>query len=164
LEIPLPPGDSGTVATVREMANMIRKGSRHPAVRQLAVSIVYPYKTDYEKAAALFSYVQKNVSYVRDNAVAEMLHSPSWQISSYTKNGFYHGDCDDHVIFLGSMLLSVGYPVRLVVVRVGKTAGGFNHVYMETLVRNKWIPMDATKKDSPMGWTAPAVRMRRFPV
>lgn len=163
-EIPLPSGDAGTERTVREMGQMIRKGSRQPAVRSLAVSIVYPYKTDYERAAALFYYVQRNVNYVRDSAIAEMLHSPTWQISSYNKNGFYHGDCDDHTIFLGSMLLSVGYPVRIVVVRVGKTAGPFNHVYLETLVKDRWIPMDATKKDSPVGWLPPVIRLRRFPI
>jgi transglutaminase-like putative cysteine protease len=117
-----------------------------------------------EKLDALFRYVQKNVSYVRDNANMEMVHSPAWQITSYNNNGFYHGDCDDHVILLGSMLISVGYPVSLAVVRVGNTPGAMNHVYLETVLKGKWIAMDATKKDSPMGWKPQAARMQRIPV
>ena len=160
----LPRGDAGTFKTVAAMADMIRKGSRHPAVRSLAVSIVYPYKSDLEKAEKLFSYVQRNVNYVRDSALTEMVHSAQYQVSAYHSNGFYHGDCDDHTVLLGSMLLSVGYPVRIVVIRVGRTPGPFNHVYLEALVGTRWIPMDATKKDSPMGWAAPAIRMQRIQI
>ncbi len=162
--IPLPRGDAGTMVTVSAMADMIRKGSRSPAVRSLAVSIVYPYKTALEKLNALFNYVQRNVSYVRDNSIMEMIHSAPHQLSSYAQNGFYHGDCDDHTILLGSLLISVGYPVQIVIVRVGKSPGPYNHVYLETLVRGGWISMDATKKDSPMGWHPPAIRLRRIPV
>lgn len=147
-----PGGDAGTAATVNYMGRLIRQGSTSPHIRSMAVSVVLHYKTDIEKARAIFQTIQSRMRYVRDNATMETLSSADLQVRNFVSSGFANGDCDDHVILLGSLLVSIGYPVRIVTVRVRSGFGPFDHVYLEALVRGVWIPMDATNKRMPMGW------------
>lgn len=68
------------------------------------------------------------------------------------------GDCDDSVIVLGSMLESVGHPVKLRVVQTDDEAD-FNHIYLlagspADGVPTHWLPLDPTV-DEPPGWQVP---------
>ena len=76
--------------------------------------------------------------------------------------------CDDYVITLGSMLMSVGHPVRLRVVatRVDGKAdheAPWSHIYLLTPTtfdnpKAEWVPMWISvdgSMDKPLGWEAP---------
>lgn len=153
--VQIPKGDAGTAATVRYMARMIRQGSTSPQIRSMAVSLAMHRKTDVEKARSLFDFIRSRMRYVRDNVFMETVSSPGLHLRTFVKAGHAAGDCDDHVVMLGSLLSSVGYPVRIVTVRARPGGGPFDHVYLETLIRGAWIPMDATNKRMPMGWAVP---------
>lgn len=163
--IRIPKGDAGTFQTVRLMSQLIRKGSKLPSIRSMAVSIAMQHPNDFEKAKALFSFVRSRMNYVRDNLYNETLSDPDYQIRCFVESGYAAGDCDDHTIFLGSLLTSIGIPVRIVTVRVAPGFGPFDHVYLEALIRGSWIPMDATNKSKNFGWMVPKPsRIRKFSV
>ena len=79
-------------------------------------------------------------------------------------------NCDDSTIVLGSMLQSVGYPVRMRVIRT-KDSSEWNHIYLLVQVppsgtNGKWMALDASV-DRPAGWQAPqsmVAAKRDFPV
>jgi transglutaminase-like putative cysteine protease len=64
------------------------------------------------------------------------------------------GDCDDFSILLGALLEATGHPVRIVIVGYHADRPDlYTHVFLETLVQDRWIPMDSTLP-VPLGVTA----------
>lgn len=160
----IPSGDRGTDATVAAMRSYIRRGSLDPEIRNLAVALTYNLENSLEKATAIFNFVQSRMAYVRDNLFVETLQSPKFMAASFLHAGLAFGDCDDHAIFLGSLLVSIGFPVKIVTVRVKPGAGGFDHVYLKTFVDNIWIGLDATNKNKPAGWAVPYKKIKEYRV
>lgn len=66
--------------------------------------------------------------------------------------------CDDQVVYLGSLLMTVGFHIRL---RVVHTVGDrtWNHIYflvgLPRLSPTRWMPLDLTVKSKPAGWEVP---------
>jgi transglutaminase-like putative cysteine protease len=137
------------------MGRLIRKGSTSPQIRSTAVSLAMQQKTDIDKIRNVFNFVKSRMRYIRDNAFMETVASSDFHLKSFVQSGYAAGDCDDHVVLLGSLLTSIGYPVRIVTVRVRPGYGAFDHVYLEVLIRGTWIPLDATNKRMPLGWAVP---------
>ncbi len=90
---------------------------------------------------ALFDFVQQNIRYTRDPFGYE------WVQSVVPTLVMGHGDCDCHTVLLGSLLMSVGYPVRIVI--AGSAPGKFHHVFLEVQYRTPegipvWAYLDST--------------------
>lgn len=76
-------------------------------------------------------------------------------------------NCDDSCIVLGSMLMSVGHPVRLRIVAtrqdgVADSKAPWSHIYLLTPTtfdnpNAKWLSVDGSM-DKPLGWEAPGAR------
>ena len=66
------------------------------------------------------------------------------------------GDCDDLTILACTLLGFVGYPTRFVVIRQIGTgeSEGFDHVYLEVLLQDRWVALDPTNPNAPLGWEA----------
>jgi len=157
-----------TADTVRKMQQEIWRGAHSLQVRSIAVPLVrsVPKTDNLWRARKLFEWVKRNVAYVRDPYGIELLHSADHllgvtNLAQRWGTGF-SGDCDDHSILLGSLLMSVGYPVRLTVMS-NKPDGKPHHVYPEGMINGRWVPMDTTV-DHPMGYAAPATWKRHFEV
>lgn len=155
----IPKGYPGTLATVRHIINLIRKGAKDFFVRQTAIKILRLYrvrpKNYLGEIAALFDWVKRNIRYTRDIYKVELLHSARRMLELRA------GDCDDITILLAAMLESTGHPVRLVIVgRDPKRKKLFSHIYLETLYKDRWIPLDATM-NKPVGW-APNVPNKKI--
>jgi len=154
----IPKGYSGTLKTVGHMRNLIRQGAKDFHIRQTAIDILFDRDVkpkDYiGEIRALFEWVQQNIRYTRDTFGVEVLHSARRMLELRA------GDCDDLSILLGSMLESIGHPVRLVLTGSNPLRPAFfTHVYIEASHRNRWIPLDATMT-YPMGW-APRTPVRQ---
>jgi hypothetical protein len=79
--------------------------------------------------------------------------------------------CDDYVVLLGSMLMSVGHPVRMRVVAtrqegVADSKAPWSHIYLLTPTTfdnpnakwtAMWLSVDGSM-DKPLGWEAPGAR------
>lgn len=154
----VPKGSPGTLVTARIIARLIRDGSKDFYVRQKAIEIFREYqvrpKDRLGEVRSLFDWVRRNVRYTRDIFRTELLHTARRMLELRA------GDCDDMSILLGSMLVSTGHPVRLILAgfRPNKPHA-YSHIYPEVNLRGKWVPIDATL-DHPMGFAAPAVWKR----
>ena len=158
----VPRGKAGTLVTARIIARMIREGAKDFIVRQRAIQIfrVYrvPAKDRFGEICSLFDWVRRNIRYTRDIFRVELLHTPRRMIELKA------GDCDDMTILLGSMLLSTGHPIRLVLVGFRPNRPHlYSHIYLEVLVRDRWLALDATM-ERPIGWAPPALWRRNWAV
>lgn len=146
----MPRGFLGTSETVRRIKGLIRQGTRDFYVRQKAIDILLERKVkpkDYlGEVKALFEWVQQSVRYTKDAFRVEMVHSARRMLELVA------GDCDDMAILLGSMLQSIGHPVRLILTGPDPARPTlFTHIYIEVLHKGVWIPLDPTMPNV-VGW------------
>lgn len=147
----IPSGLAGTRQTAAHVARLIREGASDFYVRQKAIDILLARGVapkDYVgEIDALFRWVQRNVRYTKDPFQVELLHAARRMLELRA------GDCDDMTILLGSLVKSIGHPVRLVL--TGPNARRrdlYSHIYLEAQHQGDWIPLDATMPFA-MGWS-----------
>lgn len=158
----IPKGYSGTRATTRHIARLIREGARDLCVRRKALAIFAAYRVppkDFRgEIVALFDWVRQHVRYTRDIYRVELLHSARRMLSILA------GDCDDMVVLLGAMLESTGHPVRLVIVGSNpRRRDLFTHIYLEVKHRGRWIALDPTMRHPP-GWAPRSIVRKVLPL
>lgn len=164
------------------VGDLIRKGSLSPDLRERTVEILsqkcdvlgridnksgtkwcVPEKNCLGEVKALFEAVRNPrskyaVRYTRDALLADVFTAPERTLLKS-----HGGDCDDYVILLGSMLMSVGHQVKLRVIAtrrqgVDDRIAPWSHIYLITPTdfedTRKWVSVDASM-DKPLGWEAP---------
>ena len=132
----------------RELSRLLTEGSRNIKVRELAIRITPQYEDN--QIAAVYDFVKSNVKYQPDPTEAELFIAP-WKMVEMVELGIARGDCDDMNLFAGSLLGSLGYGTKLILL---DTAGkGFDHVICEVYSDRveKWIFVD-TSSTTPLGW------------
>lgn len=141
----IPSGKEGIKVTLRLMRQLTRQGKKSPAVRQLAVELTrnLPQKDWLGEVQAIHKFVRDNIRYVKDIRGVETLHT----VERILTNG--SGDCDDKSILAASLLESINHPTRFVA--IGFKPGNFSHVYVETLIGNKWVAVETTEPVA-LGW------------
>ena len=154
----VPSGSAGTLVTARLIARLIRAGAKDFYVRQRAIQIFreagVAAKDRWGEVRALFDWVRGNIRYTRDIFRVELLHSARRMLELRA------GDCDDMTILLGAMLMSTGYPVRIVLAGFRPDRPkSYSHVYLEVNVRGRWVAADATTNHR-IGWAPPALAKR----
>jgi hypothetical protein len=159
---PLLSGDAGVEQTVDQMRNLVDEALRDPSIIRLATDIVrrVPAFDDYAEANALYDWVRQNIRFTKDPVNKEKLYPPAELLEIRA------GDCDDISMLLGTLLMAVGYPARLMT--VAATPGSpeqFSHVYIEGEVpagSGQWLPMDPARFDSQFGIAPPQVTRARW--
>jgi len=124
------------------LADITRKASQDPEIRNLASSIVRtlgkPNRDQLSEVKTIFGYVRKKVRFVPEPF--EVFYYPTVTL----KMG--KADCEDMSTTLGSMLKSLGYPVYFKVVDV--SGQGYTHIYplcgIRTPAGERFIALDAT--------------------
>lgn len=96
-----------------------------------------PQKDWLGEVNALFDFVQGHIRYIRDIRNVETLQTPEKTLQLKA------GDCDDKSTLLAALLESIGHPARFHA--VGFAPGKFSHVFVETLVGGKWMPLETTE-------------------
>ncbi len=153
-----------TVHTIGQRASyivgLIQRGRTDPRVREFSVRILsrkcgkkwcIPERDSWGEIKALFDAVRQNVRYTRD----------IWGIDTFqhaVRTLQWGGeDCDGYVITLGSMLQSVGFPVRLRIIRTSNSRD-WNHIFLLAGLPprgpSKWVSLDASVNQPP-GWHPP---------
>lgn len=154
----LPPDAAGTKTTLKLMSGLVKKFKRDPMIRDTAASLVagLPPKDWTGEARRLYEYVRDQIRYLRDVSGVETLQTPPVTMELEA------GDCDDKSTLLAALLESIGHPTRFVATGY-RDPGRFSHVYVETLLGTKWLPLDATV-NKPFGWEprTPVSRMVVF--
>ena len=130
----------------------IDEGKREPVIRQLVGKIVSGIdEKDYEgELTAIFNWVKSNIRYTRDPHNVELFQ----KAKRILELGL--ADCDCLSILIGSMVQSIGYPVKLRV--IGVSSKEAEHIYplagvppTESDTTLEWVAMDASV-DQPIGW------------
>ncbi len=171
----LPPGDPGIFQTVAKIKQAIYFSLRDPdqVIRKRAESIIRQFgpgeRDDRAEVRAVAQFVKLHFHYVHDPRGLEYVKSPEFIDNEITKYHEFIGDCDDASGYLAALLKSIGYQPALVVMtdaRSDDPQQAFTHIYVEVWIPklNKWVPLDMTAKYRPLGWSAPATRLRRYEV
>jgi hypothetical protein len=149
-------GDAGVEQTINHMRTLVDEALRDPAINRLARDIVRgtPAFDDYAEANALYSWVRQNIRFTKDPVNKETLYPPAELLQIRA------GDCDDISMLLGTLLMAVGYPARLMT--VAANGDEFSHVYVEGQIDGQWIPMDPARSDSQFGVAPPAFTRARW--
>lgn len=170
--------EKGTLHTVRnidERVSYIKKrineDSLKPQVREAAIALVSKKcgtkngvrwcisPKDYgQEIRAVYEAVQNSRSaialrYVRDHAKVDQFTAADKLMR------LRGGDCDDGTILLGSLLMSIGYPVRMRVMQ-DTASSTWSHIYLLVGVSpgnpEAWIPLDwSVYPFKPAGWQVP---------
>lgn len=152
----IPDGKAGVIETLRIMGQFAKEGKKSLFVRQAAMRATQScnQKDYFCEARRCQEFVRDNIRYVQDIDGVETVATPDKTLESLA------GDCDDKSTLLAAMLMSIGHPARYVA--IGFQPGVFEHVYVETLVNNRWIPLESTEPVD-AGWSPPAELIQAGP-
>lgn len=138
------------------MRRFVQQYKKASAVRDTALGLTagLRQKDWVGEVDALFTWVRDHIRYVRDINGVETLQTPVATMDVGC------GDCDDKSTLLAALLESIGHPTRFVAAGY-QSPGRYSHVYVETRLGARWVPLDATLLDKPMGSIprAPVARM-----
>lgn len=149
-------GFSAAIETAKFISKLANLYKKNKLIRDLSVQIVSPVKShDFlEEIKRIFYWVQKNVRYVRDIVGVETLQIPLVTLPpNYGDIGIGAGDCDDQVLLLASMLLSIG--VRNMYARIVTYSAQdkeYKHIYLIVVQGGKVYSLDPIAKDKPFGY------------
>ena len=154
-------------ARVVEALKLVRSGSEHPAVRESALRILTkkcgdrwcgPEKIYRGEISAMF-WAQRDprsddaMRYVRDHCTLD-------QFTAADKSQTLHaGDCDCGTILLGARLRSVGYPLKLRIMKAQGSKADWDHIFLlagtPPTNPSRWVALDWSVESATPGWQAP---------
>lgn len=158
----------GTMGRLQIIADKVIEGSRDPVVRRVAARILtgggggdgrwaVREKDWPNEVRAIFAFVRNNIRYTRDPPDRDFYQRARRILETRA------ADCDDLTIILGSLLMTVGYPLKFKIVAVRPPGtpkpDDFNHIYLLVGLPprdpSRWVPLDASVEHPP-GWEPPA--------
>lgn len=142
-------GLPGVNQTLEQMAALVRRDAGDLLLREYAIRLTedcegHNFRCEIRK---LFEHCRDNIIYRRDPVQVERV-----QDARRTLFTFGHGDCDDKVVCLASLLATLGHRTRFKV--LGNSPGNYTHVYLEVHTRRGWVALDPTPETVPAGWEA----------
>jgi len=134
---------------LRILENIKNEYAKSPYIREFLYSVLGQLDdndkdTQIEK---ITDFVKFNLIYVRDPLGVEYVISPVRHIKRILTTGYSTGDCDDHALFLNTLLSSVGLKTRFVGVKLNSEK--FNHVISCVHHKDRWIDIDPCAKKYP---------------
>lgn len=141
----IPPGRAGVRATLRAMAGLVqREQAEYELIRKARELVQHlPEKAWEAQARVIFFFVRDRVRYVHDPLYVETIAGPLETLKTRA------GDCDDKSVLAAALLQAIGHPARFVAVAFD--GNPFSHVFVETMVGQKWRPMELTDRQMPFG-------------
>lgn len=129
-------------------------------IREWARSIASEYgaQSQDDLIFAIYDWTKRNMVYVNDPAYNELIHSAEVLMRKHYELNDLAGDCDDFSILICSLLLSVGVPCKIRMIKLRQSDGSdqWAHIYPMAMTRSgEWISLDATEKNRALGWEAP---------
>jgi hypothetical protein len=135
------------------LSSFLVQFSRMPEIRATAISLLAGI-TDNNipmQVTMITNFVKSQMVYVRDPAGVEFVISPLWAIKEIQQGRKVLGDCDDHVLLLGSLLGAIGFDVRPVAVHL-YDATYYDHVILQAGLGAEyggWVDLDPCAKSLP---------------
>lgn len=142
----LPEGEAGTRETLKLMVGLVRTFKKPGSASWSTAHELTGHLASKDftgEARALFEYVRDGIRYALDTHGVETVQTPDATLEIGS------GDCDDKATLLAAMLEAMGHPTRFVA--LGPLPGKYVHVFVQTLIADRWVSLDATE-NVPMGW------------
>jgi transglutaminase-like putative cysteine protease len=137
------------------MSRLVKDWKKSLPLRTLTLSVIADtpgHKNFLAQVQRVRDYVRGNIAFVKDINGVETIHTPEMTIRNRA------GDCDDQSVLVASMLESIGHPTRFVAIKMNRF-GPFVHVFTETRVGNRWLPVETTE-NWPVGMQPPKMAAR----
>ena len=147
---------AGGVETLKsEMKRVLLEGIRSNYVRRLG-EIALERGVSGDQITDIYTFLKSTFLYQPDPVGRELLISPARFAEDYVDHGIAHrGDCDDLAVLVGSVLGSLGYDVRILVVSYNYD---WEHAYAEVRTSIGWLPVDLAST-FPLGWDTNPTRI-----
>lgn len=154
------PEQTFTESTIRRMYSLIDRAKTDAEFQKLIYGLVNgamrgQWKDYKRELSVVFNWFKKNVDYRRDPYGVELLQDV-WATLDRQR-----GDCDDASVFMAAAAEVLGSPARIVTVST-RPSKEPNHVYAEAFISGRWNGLDATIRESYVGWAPPQVTARRI--
>mgnify|MGYP006272471151 CR=1 FL=1 len=138
--------DAHTIIAALQL--VVDQWGRDPRVRQATTRLLTSrVNNDRGNIDVVFRWVVNHMTYLADPDGGELVQTPIILLDQVTRKGRAYGDCDDHVVLLGAMLVSIGVPARVVGVKLGASPI-FNHVVVEVPSNGGWRVLDPCAKQT----------------
>jgi len=140
--------DAWTIISALQM--VVDQYGRDPRIRQATVGLLTSRANNdaWAHVTQVFRWVVNSMTYLADPDGGEFVQTPVVLLNQIASKGRAYGDCDDHVVLLGAMLVSIGIPARVAGVKIGG-AGWYNHVVIEVPRNGEWMVLDPCAKQTP---------------
>lgn len=145
--VPIDPSAPDAWTIIAAIQFVIDQFGRDPRVRQESLSLLNSRINNdvASHARTLTRWVMNRMVYLADPDGGEFITTPLVLLNQIAEQGFAYGDCDDHVVLLGAMMVSVGIPAKAVAVKLG---GGewFDHVVIQYPLNGSQVIVDPCAK------------------
>ena len=155
--IPINPRAPDAFTIIASIQFVVDQFGRDPRIRAATLPLISSRINNdiRNNANTVAAFVMRKMVYLADPDGGEFVQTPLVLLNAIGRKGVAYGDCDDHVVLLGSMLVSIGIPARAVAVKL-HGANHFNHVVIEYPYQGQSILIDPCAKNVP----TPAYRDR----
>jgi len=126
-------------------------------VREYAVRAVQAVMRGQSEVDSVYNRVKTDIEFRGE--FSETLQSPEVTLQLGA------GDCDDHVMLMSAVLMSLGFKTRFKTISTPSDPANYSHVYLEVQDRqtHEWIALDSTVGQAYAGWEPPhAVRSKNY--
>ena len=155
--IPINPRAPDAFTIIASIQFVIDQFGRDPRIRAATLPLISSRINNdiRNNANTVAAFVMRKMVYLADPDGGEFVQTPLVLLNAIGQKGVAYGDCDDHVVLLGAMLVSIGIPARAVAVKL-HGSNHFNHVVIEYAYQGQSILIDPCAKNVP----TPAYRDR----
>ena len=155
--IPIDPRAPDAFTIIASIQFVIDQFGRDPRIRAATLPLISSRINNdiRNNANTVAAFVMRKMVYLADPDGGEFVQTPLVLLNAIGQKGVAYGDCDDHVVLLGAMLVSIGIPARAVAVKL-HGSNHFNHVVIEYAYQGQSILIDPCAKNVP----TPAYRDR----
>ena len=155
--IPIDPRAPDAFTIIASIQFVIDQFGRDPRIRAATLPLLSSRVNNdiRNNATTVAAFVMRKMVYLADPDGGEFIQTPLVLLNAIGLKGFAYGDCDDHVVLLGAMLVSIGIPARAVAVKLHGSEF-YNHVVIDYPYQGQSILIDPCAKNVP----TPAYRDR----
>jgi len=147
------------VETANLLKTLAHKYKTDPAIRETALEIIenVPSRDQLREVKAIFRWIRDNIRFVPDAYGTEGIQIPTLTLPHfYSEHGWGQGDCDDQVLLLATMLLSIGIgDIKFRIVTFKPDDNEWKHIYLMIRIAGNWYAADPIVDDRPFGYEHP---------
>lgn len=150
IRVPINPAAPDSHTIIATLQFVVDQFGRDPRIRQKALTLISSLANNdvLRNAYTLLRWVASRMTYLADPDGGEFVQTPIVLLRQIEAKGNAYGDCDDHVVLLGALLVSIGIPAEVVGVKIFGSPY-YNHVVVQFPCNGRMVTMDPCAKNAP---------------